>query len=177
MRKRGKCPSAEGSDTRRCGSWIAPADASEARSRYSGDAASRREWRAKDAGASPCGTGYPPNEVSRRRRSLEGCEAEGTLPATNSTRGAKRGFVLGQRRAEPSRVRRLRQDSPPTAYMYTPSGAKDAGIGRSRKASTVARNKAAHWKANQHWPANNSHHIPRKQTHRTAITHRGKNLV
>ena len=34
--------------------------------------------------------------------------------------------------------------------MYTPSGAKDAGIGRSRKASTVARNKAAHWKANQH---------------------------
>ena len=53
-------------------------------------------------------------------------------------------------RAEPSRVRRLRQDSLPTAYMYTPSGAKDAGIGRSRKASTVARNKAAHWKASQH---------------------------
>ena len=62
---------------------------------------------------------------------------------------ALRGFVLGRSRAEPSRVRRLRQDSPPTAYMYTPSGAKDAGIGRSRKASTVARNKAAHWKASQ----------------------------
>ena len=90
---------------------------------------------------------------------------------------ALRGFVSGRSRAEPSRVRRLRQDSPPTAYMYTPSGAKDAGIGRSRKASTVARNKAAHWKANQHWTANNSHHIPRKQTHIAAITHGGKNLV
>ena len=59
-------------------------------------------------------------------------------------------LCFGPCRAEPSRVRRLRQDSPPTAYMYTPSGVKDAGIGRSRKASTVARNKAAHWKANQH---------------------------
>jgi len=64
--------------------------------------------------------------------------------------GAMRGFVSGRSRAEPSRVRRLRQDSPPTAYMYTPSGAKDAGIGRSRKASTVTRNKAARCQANQH---------------------------
>ena len=64
--------------------------------------------------------------------------------------GALRGFVLGRSRAEPSRVRRLRQDSPPTAYMYTPSGAKDAEIGRSRKASTVARNKAARCQANHH---------------------------
>ena len=78
-----------------------------------------------------------------------GSEAETASTAPNSTRGAKRGFFSGRSRAEPSRVRRLRQDSPPTAYMYTPSGAKDAGIGRSRKASTVARNKAAHWKANQ----------------------------
>ena len=76
--------------------------------------------------------------------------------------GALRGFVLGRSRAEPSRVRRLRQDSPPTAYMYTPSGAKDAGIGRSRKASTVARNKAAHWKANTHRTAIARHcsHLP-----------------
>ena len=70
---------------------------------------------------------------------------------------ALRGFVLGRSRAEPSRVRRLRQDSPPTAYMYTPSGAKDAGIGRSRKASTVARNKAGHWKANQHGTTTDQH--------------------
>ena len=47
-------------------------------------------------------------------------------------------------------MRRLRQDSLPTAYMYTPSGAKDAGIGRSRKASTVAPTVTAHWKANRH---------------------------
>ena len=42
------------------------------------------------------------------------------------------------------------ESEPPKAYMYTPSGAKDAGIGRSRKASTVARNKAARCQANQH---------------------------
>ena len=71
--------------------------------------------------------------------------------------GAMRGFVSGRSRAEPSRVRRLRQDSPPTAYMYTPSGAKDAGIGRSRKASTVARNKAARCQANQHRKSNEHH--------------------
>ena len=47
-------------------------------------------------------------------------------------------------------MRRLRQDSPPKPYMYTVSGAKDAGIDRSRKASTVTRNKAARCQANQH---------------------------
>ena len=77
---------------------------------------------------------------------------------------ALRGFVLGRSRAEPSRVRRLRQDSPPTAYMYTPSGAKDAGIGRSRKASTVARNKAARWKANQHKAPTGNHHQTRSNS-------------
>ena len=135
MRKRGEWPSAERSDTRGCGSRIAPTGASEARSRYSGDAASRREWRAKDAGASPCGTVAKPRALSTRR----------TRPEVS-----RAALFWAASRAEPSRVRRLRQDSPPTAYMYTPSGAKDAGIGRSRKASTVARNKAAHWKANQH---------------------------
>ena len=61
-----------------------------------------------------------------------------------------RGHGRGRSRADRSRVRQVVQDSPPTAYMYTPSGAKDAGIGRSRKASTVARNKAARCQANQH---------------------------
>ena len=42
------------------------------------------------------------------------------------------------------------QDSPPTAYMYTPSGRKDAVIGRLSRASTVAPTVTAHWKANQH---------------------------
>ena len=67
MRKRGEWPSAERSDTRGGGSRIAPTSASEARSRYSGDAASRREWRAKDAGASPCGTVAKPRALSTRR--------------------------------------------------------------------------------------------------------------
>ena len=150
MRKRGEWPSAERSDTRGCGSWIAPTGASEARSRYSGDAASRREWRAKDAGASPCGTGYPPNEVSRRRRSLEGCEAEGTLHATNSTRGAKRGHGRGRSGAEPSKTRRVAQDCDPKTYVYMSSGRKDALIGRFSRASTVAPTVTARWKANQH---------------------------
>ena len=67
MRKRGEWPSAERSDTRGCGSRIAPTGAREARSRYSGDTASRREWRAKDAGASPCGTVEKPRALSTRR--------------------------------------------------------------------------------------------------------------
>jgi len=67
MRKRGEWPSAERSDTRGCGSRIAPTGASEARSRYPGDAASRRGWRAKDAGASPCGTVAKPRALSTRR--------------------------------------------------------------------------------------------------------------
>ena len=67
MRKRGEWPSAERSDTRGCGSRIAPTGASEARSRYPGDTASRRGWRAKDAGASPRGTVAKPRVLSTRR--------------------------------------------------------------------------------------------------------------
>ena len=89
---------------------------------------------AKTTGAAAQGAGERPRPRAPRR----------------TPEGAKRGFVSGRSRAEPSRARRLRQDSPPKAYMYTPSGAKDAGIGRSRKASTVARNKAARCQANQH---------------------------
>ena len=62
---------------------------------------------------------------------------------------ALRGFVLGRSRAEPTKMRRVAQDCDPKAYMYTPSGCKDALIGRFSWASTVARNKAARWKANQ----------------------------
>ena len=97
------------------------------------------KYRAADGGCSA-------REESRfsPKRETNACDV---CPAPE---GAMRGFVSGRSRAEPSRVRRLRQDSPPTAYMYTPSGAKDAGIGRSRKASTVARNKAARCQANPH---------------------------
>ena len=50
--------------------------------------------------------------------------------ATNSTRGAMRGHGSGRSGTDRSRGRRVAQDSPPTAYMYTPSGAKDAQISR-----------------------------------------------
>ena len=81
--------------------------------------------------------------------------------------GATRGHGRGHRRAEPSKTRRVAQDCDPTAYMYTPSGCKDARIGHfswyppttegrsprsgcpSRGASTVAAKQAARWKANQ----------------------------
>ena len=52
--------------------------------------------------------------------------------------------------AEPAKMRRVAQDCDPTAYMYTPSGRKDALIGRFSRASTVAPTVTAHWKANQH---------------------------
>ena len=79
-----------------------------------------------------------------------GSEAEGTLNATNSTRGAKRGFVLGRSGAEPAKMRRVAQDCDPKTYMYMSSGRKDARIGHFSWASTVATTVTARWKANQH---------------------------
>jgi len=63
--------------------------------------------------------------------------------------GAKRGHGRGRSGAEPSKTRRVAQDCDPKAYMYTPSGRKDALIGRFSRASTVAPTVTAHWKANQ----------------------------
>ena len=45
-------------------------------------------------------------------------------PAPNSTRGAMRGFVSGQSRAEPTKMRRVAQDCDPKTYMYMSSGRK-----------------------------------------------------
>jgi len=70
--------------------------------------------------------------------------------------GAMRGFVLGRSRAEPTKTRRVAQDCDPKTYMYMSSGRKDALIGRFSWASTVARNKAAHWKATQQRASPNS---------------------
>ena len=93
-----------------------------------------------------------------------GSEAEVRRYATNSTRGAKRGFVLDRSRAEPLKTRRVAQDCDPKAYMYTPSGRKDALIGRFSRASTVAPTVTAHWKANQHSTGKASEPAPpRKQ--------------
>ena len=60
--------------------------------------------------------------------------------------------------AEPTKMRRVAQDCDPKTYMYMSSGRKDARIGHFSWASTVARNKAAHWKANQHGSAQSSHY-------------------
>ena len=58
-----------------------------------------------------------------------------------------RGHGRGRSGAEPSKTRRVAQDCDPTAYMYTPSGCKDALIGRFSRASTVAPTVTACWKA------------------------------
>ena len=150
MRKRSGVPSGELSDTRRLGS----ADARWYASQGEKAVFRRRSMAARNAvktpGETARGAGYPPNEVSRRRRSLEGREAEARRPATNSTRGATRGHGRGRSGAEPSKTRRVAQDCDPTAYMYTPSGRKDALIGRFSRVSTVAPTVTAHWKANHH---------------------------
>ena len=64
--------------------------------------------------------------------------------------GATRGHGRGRSRAEPSKTRRVAQDCDPTAYTYTPSGRKDALIGRFSRASTVAPTVTARCQANQH---------------------------
>jgi len=73
-----------------------------------------------------------------------------TCAVSPAPEGAMRGHGRGRSGAEPSKTRRVAQDCDPTAYMYTPSGRKDALIGRLSRASTVAPTVTAHWKANQH---------------------------
>ena len=107
--------------------------------------------------------------ASERRGSIavwNGSEAEGTLNATNSTRGAMRGFVSGRSRYPPKRSGVAEGDvnqgcgtllgeadctglDPEAVYVY---GERVEGRARRppQRASTVARNKAAHWKANPH---------------------------
>ena len=96
-------PSGELSDTRRLGS----ADARWYTSQGEKAVFRRRSMAARNAvktpGETARGAGYPPNEVSRRRRSLEGREAEARRSATNSTRGATRGHGRGRSRYPPKR--------------------------------------------------------------------------
>ena len=147
MRKRSGVPSGELSDTRRLGS----ADARWYTSQGEEAVFRRRSIAARNAVKAP-------RETARGAGARPRCDA----PRRTRPEVPRAALFWADSRAEPSRVRRLRQDSPPTAYMYTPSGAKDAGIGRSRKASTVARNKAARWKANTHRTAIARHcsHLP-----------------
>ena len=102
-------------------------------------------------------------QSANRIPAWNGSEAEGTLHATNSTRGAMRGFVLGRSQAEPTKTRRVAQDCDPKTYMYMSSGRKDALIGRFSWASTVAPTVTAHWKANQHRASPSSQHPTRSR--------------
>ena len=110
------------------------------------------KYRAADGGCSA-------REESRfsPKRETNACAV---CPAPES---ALRGFVLGRSRAEPAKMRRVAQDCDPKAYMYMSSGRKDARIGHFSWASTVARNKAAHWKATQHRQATAHQHPTRSQ--------------
>ena len=85
-----------------------------------------------------------------------------------------RGFVLGRSRAEPTKTRRVAQDCDPKTYMYMASGRKDALIGRFSWASTVARNKAAHWKATKHRA---SHSTPTSSAKQGAVGKSGNAIA
>ena len=105
-----------------------------ARRRYPGDEALRRV--------------SPRRRRERRRRERErGRATEHRAELDQRCQARSRS---GPCRAEPSKTRRVAQDCDPKAYMYTPSGRKDALIGRFSRASTVAPTVTAHWKANQH---------------------------
>ena len=73
-----------------------------------------------------------------------------TCDVSPAPEGATRGHGRGRSGAEPSKTRRVAQDCGPKAYMYTPSGRKDAVIGRLSRASTVAPTVTARCQANQH---------------------------
>ena len=117
------------------------------------------------------GGGIPPTKC---RAADDGCSAR--EESSFSPKGEKnacvvcpvpedalRGHGRGRSGAEPAKMRRVAQDCDPKAYMYMSSGRKDARIGHFSWASTVARNKAAHWKANQHRAAKCNQHPTRSQ--------------
>ena len=90
-----------------------------------------------------------------------GSEAEGTLNATNSTRGAKRGHGRGRQPSGPKQGEASCAGlAPDGVYVYA-----EWGEGRTNRppctGSTVATTVTAHWKANQH-SASTSSQIQRK---------------
>ena len=54
-----------------------------------------------------------------------------------------RGHGRGRSGAEPSKTRRVAQDCDPKAYMYTPSGRKDARIGHFSRYPPSAKRESA----------------------------------
>ena len=138
MRKRlrvrdGRGDEEERSETADCGSRQTRRDASETRK-----SVSRRRsiaTRIDDGWRGSRTTANGSDDEEARSRAV----SRATGP--NSTRVAKRGLFRRRSRAEPSRVRRFMQDSPPKTYSCMSSGAKDAEIGHPRRRARLRRNK------------------------------------
>ena len=85
--------------------------------------------------------------VTAERSEISPDDRREESPKAMSIRGAERseGIAEGEARvpsrsgADRSRGRRVVQDSLPTAYMYTPSGAKDAQIARPAQGAPLPR--------------------------------------
>ena len=135
MRKRSGVPSGELSDTRRLGSADARWYTSQGEKAVFRRRSIAARIAAKTTGAEAQGAGERPRSRAPRRTRPE-------VP--------RAALFWAVSRAEPTKIRRVAQDCDPKTYMYMSSGRKDARIGHFSWASTVARNKAAHWKANQH---------------------------
>ena len=108
------------------GSPRLPRNAREARRRHPGDEASRDGPRANATGGRGGRAGAGRRRPEKRRTRPE-------MPCA-----ACFAAVSG---AEPARARRVAQDCDPTAYMHTPSGRKDARIGRPHGRAPLRRNK------------------------------------
>ena len=136
---------------RRRGSFAAPPQMLRRKTRRSGRSGQGDAWKeqAQGNGETPVrvmrqrtqarqGGGIPPTKYraadggcSAREESRFSPERETDACAVSpAPEGAMRGHGRGRSGADRSRGRRVVQDSPPTAYMYTPSGAKDAQIAR-----------------------------------------------
>ena len=135
VRKRSGVPSGELNDTRRLGS----ADARWYTSQGEKAVFRRRSIAARNAVKTP-------GETARGAGARPRCDA----PRRTRPEVPRAALFWAASRAEPAKMRRVAQDCDPKTYMYMSSGRKDALIGRFSRASTVARNKAARWKANRH---------------------------
>ena len=136
------------------GSRDAPADARETRRRYPADEVSHRgRWMQHAGGVELFPEDAPAPKASgwlsakrEPRRGRKGPRETNMCAVSPAPEGATRGHGRGRSGAEPSKTSRVAQDCDPTAYMYTPSGRKDALIGRFSRASTVAPTVTARWK-------------------------------
>ncbi len=109
-------------------------------SRYPGDQVSRSLWRGQGAGAAKRGT------VARTKpRSQQGAANKKATKALRHDEYPQWPWATSfdaASRADRSRMRRFRQDSPPRLYMYTPSGAKDGEIAHPAQGARLHRKRS-----------------------------------